>query len=222
MAPSVARFAFSASDGLPFIFNAGQYIMLVKPAEAGETKPTIRAYSIASPPHQSTTIEIIANEVPEGHFTPWLFSRKVGDRLTMRPPRGHFALAADSPNDSFFIATGTGIGPLRSMILDLLHRGTSKHLTLLWGLRSESGLYLQEELSELSRQYANFTSITTLSRPSGAWQGETGRVTHYLSTRLPSIANTDFYLCGNGAMISEVKEILGQKGSCPIYTEKYY
>jgi hypothetical protein len=40
--------------------------------------------------------------------------------------------------------------------------------------------------------------------------------------RIASVKDLAVYLCGNGAMIKEVKDIIHKKGLCPIYREKYY
>jgi len=218
----VSEFVFKPNDAPPFAFQSGQYVMLVKAAEADEKKPTIRAYSIASSPKNSDTFSVIVNCVEGGRFTPWLFSLKAGDVVPVRGPKVHFVLTDQADKEFFFIATGTGIGPFRSMILDLLSRNSIQKITLLWGLRSERDLYLQEELADLSKGHSSFTAITTLSRPAGNWRGKVGRVTAYLANELESVDGKEFYLCGNGDMIKEVKEILGAKGPCDIHYEKYF
>ena len=134
---------------------------------------------------------------------------------------GSFTLH-DSERDVLFVATGTGIAPLRSMILAQLERGESRSVTLFWGLRSQRDLYLQEELQELARAHPKFSYMTTLSKPEPGWNGATGRVTALIDQRVPSVRNLAVYLCGGNGMIKDVTATLNAKGLCPIYREKYY
>ncbi len=133
-----------------------------------------------------------------------------------------FVLQDDATRDVVFVATGTGIAPIRSMLLDLLGRADSRAATLFWGVRSERDLYYQEELAALARDHARFAYAMTLSRPAAAWRGERGRVTRLVETRIASIQRLAVYVCGNARMIADVTAILRAKGLCPIFREKYY
>ncbi|HTL12150.1 MAG TPA: phenol 2-monooxygenase, partial [Bdellovibrionota bacterium] len=69
--------------------------------------------------------------------------------------------------------------------------------------------------------------VTCLSRPTPGWEGFTGRVTHYLESLGDRFdwAGTDFYLCGNGDMIKEVKALLMERKGVAkeaVHVEKYY
>jgi ferredoxin-NADP reductase len=68
--------------------------------------------------------------------------------------------------------------------------------------------------------------VQALSRPEPGWQGFRGRVTDWLRENATQIhwLETEFYLCGNGAMIDEVKQILTAHGveKASIHQEVYY
>src|SRR5205823_6638853 len=70
-------------------------------------------------------------------------------------------------------------------------------------------------------------SVVALSQPTDQWKGFRGRVTDYLRS-LPSDwpwHTTDFYLCGNGEMLDEVRKILlGGRGVDPrsVHLEAYF
>jgi ferredoxin-NADP reductase len=68
--------------------------------------------------------------------------------------------------------------------------------------------------------------ISTVTQPKGAHGGFQGRVTDWLRAQGVDFpwTQTEFYLCGNGAMITEVKQILAEKGvdKDSIHQEKYY
>ena len=74
----------------------------------------------------------------------------------------------------------------------------------------------------LGKRLPHFTFITTLSQPTGDWRGAIGRVTPLVEASVTSVANLDVFLCGNGGMIRDVRDIVRQKGLCPIRVEQYY
>jgi hypothetical protein len=47
-------------------------------------------------------------------------------------------------------------------------------------------------------------------------------VTPLVTDAVTTVSNLEAYLCGNGGMIRDVRNILREKGLCPIYTELYY
>jgi len=150
-----------------------------------------------------------------------LFGLREGETTAFRGPLGTFVLH-DSPRDLLFVATGTGIAPFRSMLRALAEASSSRAVTLVWGLRSERDLYYQDELISLRERLPRFSFITTLSRPTSAWRGTTGRVTGLVETRVETVANLEAFLCGNGGMIRDVRDVLRRKGLCPIRVEQYY
>ena len=200
-------------------FIAGQFVSF-EVDRPGFKSPGTRPYSIASPPHQHATIELVLNRVPGGPGSGYLFGLSEGDMTTFTGPVGSFTLH-ENPRDILFVATGTGIAPIRSMLWTLAHGGSTRNIRLLWGLRSERDLYYQDELEELAGRLPHFSFTTTLSQPGPEWRGHVGRVTPLVET-IPSVANLEVYLCGNGGMIKDVRSIIRQKGLCAIYTEQYY
>lgn len=203
------------------IFKAGQFISF-EVMYPGFKKPVTRPYSIASPPSQSKSLTLIFNLIPGGPGSTYLFSLREGDPIQFSGPAGTFYLRDDPSRDVLFVATGTGIAPIRSMIFDLVGRGESRRVSLFWGLRSQRDLYYQAEMEALASTNPNFVSITTLSRPEPGWTGESGRVTRLVEERISTVTTLAVYLCGNSGMIKDVTAILHKKGLCPIYREKYY
>lgn len=200
-------------------FAAGQFVSF-EVERSGFATPATRPYSIASPPHQQTAIELVLNRVPEGPGSSYLFGLQPGDDTRFTGPVGSFTLRAN-PRDILFVATGTGIAPIRSMLWALAHEASTRAITLLWGLRSERDLYYQDELAELAARLPHFSFTTTLSQPAGGWTGHVGRVLPLVDA-IPSVANLEVYVCGSGGMIKDVRALVRAKGLCPIYTEQYY
>ena len=202
-------------------FKAGQFLSF----EVGRNEKQqtlIRPYSIASPPSSPEVLTLLFNLVPGGPGSTYLFSLKEGEETQFKGPTGAFRLRDDPARDHLFVATGTGIAPIRSMLLALFERDASCSVTLYWGLRGQRDLYYQDELAAWARAHPKFSFTATLSRPEDGWQGERGRVTRLVEERIASVQNLAVYLCGNSGMLDDVTQLIQKKGLCPIYREKYY
>jgi len=207
-------------------FSAGQYISIeVTEIKDGVSRRNNRPYSIASPPEEKEVIQLCVNLIVGGPGSTYLYHLRSGEDIDFLYPLGFFTLNEAGQSDLLFVATGTGIAPLRSMIHHLFNEGSRQKMTLYWGLRSERDLYYQEEFRALAENHSNFRFVQTLSQPTNGWNGPRGRVTHLLRGGTePAVENLEAYLCGNGEMIKEVRQILVDKGMNRkrIHQEKFY
>jgi CDP-4-dehydro-6-deoxyglucose reductase len=218
MTPEVIEIAVrpEAPAGEPF--RSGQYILV----ESGQDGP--RAYSIASPPSQPTRLEFCIQVLPLGPGSRYMARLEAGDRLVYTGPHGSFVLARDSPRDLLFVATGTGIAPLRSMILDLLETGTPRRIDLLFGTRTEADLLYADSFRTLESRFPGFHYHPCLSRGGGAWPGLRGRVTTALPHLFSDLRGREAYLCGGSEMIRDGLDILTRLGMDPslCHREEWY
>lgn len=217
----VREVTFALREPATVSFKAGQYLYLVVPP-SGDHLQTKRAYSLCSSPGGQQSITLLANLVRGGAGSTYFFALAEGDHVQMHGPSGHFTVDETTPRDYLFVATGTGIAPIRSMILATSERAPTKPMLLIWGLRSDRDLYYQDEFAELTRQQPHFRCVTTLSQPTDRWTGAIGRVTAVLPRLVTTARNLDVYLCGSQAMINEVKTAFRTIGLCPIHIEKFY
>jgi CDP-4-dehydro-6-deoxyglucose reductase len=215
IAPAVRHFVFEADA--PLQFEAGQFVSFT--AEIGGKKIT-RAYSLAAAPQGGSRFELCLNRVERGHLSPKLFALRSGEGVEMRPPLGTFTLR-NVEKEAVFIATGTGIAPFRAMLQ--AHLAASPGMTLLFGVRHESGILYREEFEELAARFPHFTFAPTLTRPEAGWRGRTGRVQAHLAEAIAGRRNPDFYICGLKQMVDEVRNILKGMGydRKQIFSEKY-
>jgi len=124
LAPSVKSFVFERTDGRPLAFEPGQWLNLILPMPASEIR---RAYSIASAPDGTPRFELAVTEVTGGPGSGYLCGLGPGARLRAVGPQGFFTRSPADANPSLLVATGTGVTPLRSMMLAALdggHAGT--------------------------------------------------------------------------------------------------
>ena len=140
-------------------------------------------------------IELLFNLVPDGPGSTFLFSLKNGDPVSFRGPAGTFVLRDYPERRLLFVATGTGIAPIRSMIHARLPSPTP--VTLIWGLRNERDLYYQDELAELAEQFPEFSYTVTLSQPSPSWAGAVGRVQSHIDPHIANVDDLAVYVCGS-------------------------
>lgn len=201
-------------------FIAGQFVSF-EIDRPGSRIPATRPYSIASAPTDTKGVRLLFNRVSGGPGSGYLFSLQPGDVTTFKGPVGSFTLR-DNARDLLFVATGTGIAPIRSMLWALAGAGSTRRIRLFWGLRGERDLYYQDDLTDLRDRLLHFSFTSTLSQPGASWRGAAGRVVPLVASEIETVDDLDVYLCGNGSMIRDVRDTIRQKGLCPIYTEQYY
>lgn len=206
-----------------FVFQAGQYLSIVIPGAGPGGRNLRRAYSIASAP-QWPEIELCIKLVENGPGTKYLNSLRVGDEIEGQAPFGNFCLNHDQNLPVLFIGTGTGVAPLRGMILSTEWVGGGP-VGFLLGVRHEQDI-IYSELFQKNQVVKNqqFFEIA-LSRPSETWKGFHGRVTNYIKNINWDFTHSHYYLCGSGAMITEVKDWLMKEKNVTkeqIHTEKYF
>jgi ferredoxin-NADP reductase len=222
-----------------FPFLPGQFISAVARDAAG--KDQIRAYSLASAP-DNNRIELCLNRVDGGFFSNLLADLPdlpLGGSIEVYGPNGFFTLR-EPLTDSIFVATGTGVAPMRSFLQWLFpangsDRCRGKQIWLVYGTRHESEIYYREEFQSLALRHPNFHYLPTLSRASEGWIGLRGyvqdHVAHLLGNRArvlgqplhvppvdplvpPAELKFDIhaYLCGLSPMINSVRDLLKSFG----------
>lgn len=210
VADGVVDFVFEMIDPPALAFRAGQFVTLaVGKDEAG--RDVRRSYSIASRSDRGAALRFIIRIVPGGVGSDFFEGLEVGAEVPMTGPHGFFVLDPEHKGDVVFAATGTGLAPVLPMLAELETRAEPGRRLVYWGLRQESDLFVVDEVAEACRA-AGATLHTYLSRPTGDWAGQRGRITPVILEALPSLRAPTFYLVGNGAMIQELKRGLIEGG----------
>ena len=201
--PIIKRF-FLTFDS-PIIFQAGQFIILK--FEGLKHQFDTRSYSIADFTC-SNILEICISLKDEGAATPILFEKKIVEELCSSLPQGRFVITEEAVlKPLFFICTGTGVAPFRSMIKELLlYKFFTKSINLYFGCRTREDILYFEEFKLLMKTYPNFKYFPILSREK--WEGETGYVHPYYLKELENKPDALFYLCGWTTMLKETRDNL--------------
>jgi Na+-transporting NADH:ubiquinone oxidoreductase subunit F len=210
----IKELTLSLQDSQKLEFRAGKYIQFVVPAYELTPEPVYRAYSIASPPSQKKAIELEVRLVPNGICTTYVFQRlSEGDEVTVNGPYGDFFLR-DSDREIIFVAGGSGMAPIKAMLLDMVDRGIRRKATYFFGARSARDLFLMEEMRALEGRLPGFRFVPALSNPApeDRWQGETGLITEVLNRHFERLDRHEAYLCGSPGMIDASIRVLRSKG----------
>ncbi len=210
LTPTTKHFEWEVVAGGRFEFVAGQFISMT--LERNGEQHT-RAYSIASPPRGDSRFDLCLNRVLGGMFSNYLSDLAPGATLDFTGPHGFFTVQSPVERDLVFIATGTGIAPIRGMFADLFARNllASHETWLLFGVRYPETILYREEFEQLAAVQANFHFVPTLSRPPAGWRGRTGYVQKQLREMFAGRKDFNAYLCGLKAMVDDVRKILKEE-----------
>jgi ferredoxin-NADP reductase len=168
-----------------FDFTSGQFISAVAPDEKGKTQT--RAYSIASAP-SGNRFDLCVNRVEGGFFSNYLDDMPIGGTVQVHGPHGHFILKSPV-TDSIFVATGTGIAPMRGFTQSLFPEdgpnagqdlSDGKEIWMVYGTRYESEIYYRDYFERIAAKHSNFHYVSTLSRAPEEWVGLRGYVQEHL------------------------------------------
>lgn len=144
-------------------------------------------------------------KIIEGGFAGGKFKElKLGDKLEVKGPFGHFIFDERSKNkEHWFIGCGCGLAPLYNIIIANLAKFPQRKFVLLFSVKTKQNLIFHGFLKELGKKHPNFEYIPTLTREE--WAGRTGRVLEHLPE---DVKHKTFYICGMNEMVSSVKEHL--------------
>lgn len=223
MTHDILEFRFQLDK--PMKFKAGQY-MQVRTKPYDKIKETVfRAYSISSIPSDVNACELIVRRVPQGICTNFMHDHvKEGDTIELTGPYGDF-YPRDEADGYVMIAGGSGLAPMRSIILDILERKLDKQMYFFFGAATKKDLYYVEYFEELARQNKNFHYVAALSAPlpEDNWTGETGLITEVVDKHVQDITGLHGLLCGSPGMINACINVLKKKGLTDnnIYFDKF-
>lgn len=185
----------SASISLNFV--PGQFVDIEIPGTH-----TRRSYSMASVAEDGE-LEFFIRILPDGAFSKFLTTQaKVGMRVALRGPAGSFSLHAHGARPRFFVAGGTGLSPVLSMIRQLKNAGDPILTKLLFGVTNHDELFYLDELNDLQRAMPNLDVQVAVVNASGGNGLAKGTVIDLLRAELTKLDDKpDIYLCGPPGMI---------------------
>ena len=179
----------------PLRYLAGQYIDLI-------ANGIRRSYSVANAQRDDNKIVLDIRYVEQGQMSEYLFHRaKANDLLRLEGPLGTFCLR-ESTKTPLFIATGTGIAPIKAMIESL---PSNQPITVYWGGRVVEDIYWKDTPD-------NVNLIPVLSRADDGWSGKRGYVQQAVISDSIDLSTVVVYACGSESMIRDAKAHFIQEG----------
>lgn len=205
LAPDVLQVKLRLPPTLAFSFIPGQYIDVIG------LNGTRRSYSLANASFSDKLLELHIRAVDGGAMSDYWFNHaKLNDLLRLTGPLGTFFLRECKNTDIFFLATGTGIAPVKAMLESLMHVPEDlqpQSITVLWGGRKTEDLYIDIAAIPGKHRY-----IPVISRPHQGWTGAEGYVQDILLSTAPNLSKAAVYACGSDAMIHAARKLLSNAG----------
>lgn len=197
-------------------FKAGQHYDVRLTAPDGYQAQ--RSYSLASSPGNTNLIEIAIELIDDGEVSSYFHdSVEPGEMIEVRGPiGGHFTWEPSHTKSSIFVAGGSGIAPIISM---LRHRFTVKNNSpalLLFSVRTEDDILYREALEKLSDNDPSLHVVTTVTRgTSKDWIGNTRRIDQGMIDS--ALVDTEVkpesaYVCGGSGFVESIANILLDTG----------
>lgn len=179
----------------------GQYIDVIGPGGVR------RSYSLANANTSDKILELHIRAVDGGVMSDYWFKQaKANDLLRFNGPLGTFFLRGLDQLHLIFLATGTGIAPVKAMLESLTHiapEQAPQSVTVFWGGRTVEDLYFDPQSISAGHRF-----VPVLSRAPASWTGASGYVQNALLATLPDLARTAVYACGSDAMIRSARASL--------------
>jgi ferredoxin-NADP reductase len=205
-----------------FAFAAGQAVM------AGlHGSPLRKPYSIASAPAEAARnqcLDLLVLVDDSGGPDPHLELAAPGTALDIEGPFGRFALPPTGDAAGLLlVAGGTGIAPLRSMLVEALEQPVRPRISLVYSARSLDDLAYRDELEAMAAEGLITLRLTVTRDDRPASQGRRGRIDRAMLASALSSATAWCLVCGPPALVSDVRSSLSALGvdAARIGVERY-
>jgi CDP-4-dehydro-6-deoxyglucose reductase, E3 len=189
-----------------FVFLEGQHIDIIGP------KTEKRSYSIANSSNKKE-IKLLIKKYEDGLFSDFWFNKaSLNDLLRMEGPKGTFYLR-DKTKSLVFLATGTGIAPIISMLEEMDESRSflqDKKISLFWGNREKKDFIWDCNFKNLEIDFHK-----VLSRKINNWEGDFGYVQQVAINTLENFNNINVFACGSSDMIDSAFSCFTSAGLDP-------
>ena len=206
-----SRIVRLALEGADFPYRPGQ-LATIGPDDDSERIP----YSIASAPEESARhgfIEFLIKVDAAGRWGRHFQPVRRGTMMAVRGPSGSFVFPEHPSESGFlFIAGGTGIAPLRSMIRHAVLSRSTGRLSLLYSAKTPRDFAYLAELRSMARSGEIDLSLTATQEFPPRWRGKRGRIAASELAILVHDAATLCFVCGPATMVAEVPLMLRELG----------
>jgi ferredoxin-NADP reductase/ferredoxin len=193
-------------------FEPGQFMELEIPG-SDERRP----YSLANTSNWEGRLEFLIRLQPNGRFSTFLRERaRQGGQLMVRGPMGGFGIREGSLRPRWFVAGGTGVAPMLSMLRRMADFQEMQDARLFFGVTQASELFLIDELEELKARLPQLEIDLCVWKPVSGWDGFRGTPVDALRVAFTSTnCRPDVYVCGPPALIRAAERVAVESGLPP-------
>lgn len=211
--PLAVSLVLQPLDGKPFDYRPGQHLNLQMEVD-GETER--RAYSFSSTPDVDPHPRVTIKKVKDGRVSPILCDDvQAGDTIRAMGPAGHFTCEPrpEEQRRLVFIAGGSGITPIFSLIQHLARHEPKSQIELLYGNTEYEQIIFRDALEKLTETYPQIRVHHVLETTPENWEGPAGRLTGDMALSIiGDPAGAHFFLCGPPPMVDGAVEELKKAG----------
>jgi len=196
-------------------YKPGQFLSLLAEIDGNSVR---RSYSMSSSPYCDEDLAVTIKRVDDGLMSNYLNDTiKVGDRMDVMDPMGHFTTEYDAENKRHLImfAGGSGITPLMSIIKSTLIVEPDSILSLIYANKDVDSIIFKDEFQQLVEKYeGRLHVIHILDNAPLEWQGQSGLLNHdmlsKLFERIPDWGHdkSTYLMCGPEGMMNNVETLL--------------
>jgi ferredoxin-NADP reductase len=194
--------------GRRFPYEPGQAVKVAFPGNLRRT------FSIAGAPddaRRDDCLELLVGV--DGHSRELQHALRPGSRLDVEGPIGDFIFDADQRERRFaFIAAGTGIAPLRSMLRHALLDSRRK-IVVVYSARTPAEFAYHNELRSLARHgRIELRQSITRHHPADEWTEGRGRIGREHVQQIVRNCAPVCFICGPSMFVNQTKRLLLEAG----------
>ncbi len=191
-------------------FLAGQHVLL-----GGNDIPAAN-HSVSSCPCDDMNLHFQIPRVTGDQFSEYVFNNmKSGDAIDITGPRGDFILNENSPHSLVFVAWHTGFAPIRSLIEHAMALDVAENIHLVWIAANKKDRFLDNLCRSWQDALDNFHYIPVDADLTDDTLDKKQLIINQVHIELDDLADYDFYISGNKALLDSCKETLINNGLPP-------
>ena len=192
-------------------YRAGQHVNVSAPIDGVRVT---RSYSLTSASRIDGCVAITVKGIDGGKFSRYLRNDAgIGDVLELGQAFGEMTLPASPSGRWLFLAAGSGITPLMSMVRELAAQSMPVPLTLVYWARTRHEFCFTDELRALAARHPQFSVRFVLTREAARNADEsTGRIgEEQLAALVDDVEDLQVYACGPGGFVDTARTLLSPR-----------
>ena len=196
-------------------YKQGQYLTLKLKTNGEEIR---RSYSVCTSPFVEKELRIAIKEVKDGRASTYINRNlKKGDEVEVMTPMGNFHSPLSGANKKNYVlfAGGSGITPMMSILKSVLYIEKQSTVTLVYANRDEESTIFKNEIEKIATDNKDKVKVVFVydnpKQPvadlyKGVMTKEKTKAV--VENHIALNANNDFFICGPGPMMENIKQVL--------------